>query len=55
MGFNLTPHRGCKICVEEIKGIKDYIRQNQLTFGRMSIVGEKWVKKIEQKVAYLPG
>ena len=28
------------------QGIKDYIRQNQLTFGRMSIVGEKWIKKI---------
>ena len=55
IGFVQQSHRGCNLCVEQIKGMKEYIRLNSLGFGRMSRVGEKWVKKVEQKVAYLPG
>jgi hypothetical protein len=39
--------------VEDIAGIKEYIKINQLYFGRMSLVGDRWFKKVERSHAYL--
>ena len=46
-GFLQEPHRNCKLCVQETKGLKDYINVNKIAFGNMSVLGEKWLKKIQ--------
>ena len=46
-GFLQEPHRNCKLCVQETKGLKDYINFNKIAFGNMSVLGEKWLKKIQ--------
>lgn len=47
-GFLQEPHRNCKLCVQETKGMKEYINANKIAFGSMSSLGEKWIKKVEK-------
>jgi predicted dithiol-disulfide oxidoreductase (DUF899 family) len=54
LGFVRNAHRGCKMCVEDIQNISEYIKANQLAFARMSQVGDKWLKRVEKNTAFLP-
>ena len=55
MGFVKNQHRGCKVCCDEINGINDYIKNNQISFGKMSNVAQKWIKKMDKDYAFLSG
>lgn len=48
-GFARRPHRGCKLCVEEVREVAEFIEANRLQFSRMSPMGNKWMGRIEKR------